>query len=80
MTFERVKKIVGTIARNKKKAGQLTLESNLIDDLEFDSIGFIELMIELEDEFDIELNTEEMSLDVLAQVSVLVNSIEAKLQ
>ncbi|WP_117169742.1 acyl carrier protein [Paraliobacillus sediminis] len=56
-TFERVKKIV--IDRLDVEEDKVTLEASFKDDLEADSLDVVELVMELEDEFDMEIADED---------------------
>lgn len=56
-TFERVKKIV--VDRLDVEEDKVTLEASFKEDLEADSLDVVELVMELEDEFDMEIADEE---------------------
>ncbi|SDB88287.1 acyl carrier protein [Pelagirhabdus alkalitolerans] len=56
-TFDRVKKIV--IDRLDVEEDKVTKEASFKDDLEADSLDVVELVMELEDEFDMEIADEE---------------------
>ncbi|QDP40145.1 acyl carrier protein [Radiobacillus deserti] len=56
-TFERVKKIV--VDRLDVEESKVTMEASFKDDLEADSLDVVELVMELEDEFDMEISDEE---------------------
>lgn len=56
-TFDRVKKIV--VDRLDVEEEKVTLEASFKDDLEADSLDVVELVMELEDEFDMEIADEE---------------------
>ena len=56
-TFERVKNIV--VDRLDVEEEKVTLEASFQDDLEADSLDVVELVMELEDEFDMEIADEE---------------------
>jgi acyl carrier protein len=55
--FERVKAII--VDRLDVDESKVTLESSFKDDLEADSLDVVELVMELEDEFDMEIADEE---------------------
>jgi acyl carrier protein len=58
MVFEKVK---GIIAKQLGiEEGKVTLESHLIDDLKADSLDVVELIMDLEQEFDIEIPDEDL--------------------
>ena len=57
MTFDKVKEIiVETLGIDEE---QVTEQTNLFDDLEADSLDIVELMMALEEEFDIEIPDED---------------------
>ncbi|ENH98272.1 acyl carrier protein [Gracilibacillus halophilus YIM-C55.5] len=56
-TFERVKKIV--VDRLDVDEDKVTMEASFKDDLEADSLDVVELVMELEDEFDMEIADED---------------------
>ncbi|SFL98034.1 acyl carrier protein [Gracilibacillus orientalis] len=56
-TFEKVKQIV--VDRLDVDEDKVTLEASFKDDLEADSLDVVELVMELEDEFDLEIADED---------------------
>ena len=56
--------------------GDIKLDSNLKDDLGIDSLAAVELSLDLETEFDVEISDEE--LDALVSVEDIVKLIESK--
>lgn len=55
--FERVKEII--VDRLDVDESKVTMEASFKDDLEADSLDVVELVMELEDEFDMEIADEE---------------------
>ena len=55
--FERVKEII--VDQLDVEEDQVTLEASFTDDLEADSLDVVELVMELEDEFDMEIADED---------------------
>ncbi|MDF2949998.1 MAG: acyl carrier protein [Sedimentibacter sp.] len=70
--FERIRDIVA------EKVGveidEITMETSFADDLEADSITLFELVMALEDEFDIEIDDE--SIEQITTVGDIVNYLE----
>ena len=73
-TFEKVKQIV--VDRLDVDEDKVTLEASFKDDLEADSLDVVELVMELEDEFDLEIADEDA--EKIATVGDAVNYINSK--
>lgn len=73
-TFDRVKKIV--VDRLDVEEDKVTLEASFKDDLEADSLDVVELVMELEDEFDMEIADEEA--EKIQTVADAVNYIDSQ--
>jgi acyl carrier protein len=72
-TFERVKKIV--VDRLGVDESKVTLEASFKDDLGADSLDVVELVMELEDEFDLEISDEDA--EKITTVGEVVKYIES---
>ena len=72
--FERIKKIV--VDRLDVEESKVTLEASFKDDLEADSLDVVELVMELEDEFDMEISDEDA--EKIATVGDAVDYISSK--
>jgi len=72
-TFEKVRKMVAD--HLDKDAESITMESNFIDDLGADSLDAVEVVMEAEETFDIEI-PDEVS-ETLATVGALVEFIDS---
>ncbi|RYG73902.1 acyl carrier protein [Lentibacillus lipolyticus] len=55
--FDKVKEII--VDKLEVEEAQVTMEASFKDDLEADSLDVVELVMELEDEFDMEIADEE---------------------
>lgn len=73
MVFETVKKIVAESMN--VEAEKITMETLLVDDLGADSLDAVELIMALEDEFDMEI--EDDAAQNIKSIGDLVNYIEA---
>jgi acyl carrier protein len=73
--FERITKIV--IDRLGVEESAVTLEASFKDDLGADSLDVVELVMELEDEFDMEISDDEA--EKIATVGDAVNYIKSQL-
>ncbi len=75
-TFEKVKKIVTEQLEVKEE--QVTPEANFADDLGADSLDTVELVMALEEEFDIEIPDE--AAEKIATVQAAVDFIDSKVK
>lgn len=72
--FDKVKKLI--MEEMDVEESQVTLEASFKDDLEVDSLDLFEMVMTLEDEFDIEIPSED--LESIKTVGDLVKYLEAK--
>lgn len=72
--FERVSKVV--VDRLGVDEGEIKLEASFRDDLGADSLDVVELVMELEDEFDMEISDEDA--EKIATVGDAISYIESK--
>ena len=73
MIFDRVKEIIAD--KLSVDADEITMESSFIDDLGADSLDIVELIMALEDEFDMEIPDEEA--EKISKVSDVVEYIRS---
>ncbi|SDH92411.1 acyl carrier protein [Alteribacillus bidgolensis] len=73
-TLDRIKNIVAD--RLGVEESEVTKEATFKDDLGADSLDVVELVMELEDEFDLEISDEEA--EKISTVADVVNYIEAQ--
>lgn len=72
MIFEKVKEIVANILGINPE--EITMESSFVDDLGADSLDVVELIMDLQDEFNIEIPDEEA--EKVKNVGDVVNYIK----
>ncbi|MFS8630416.1 MAG: acyl carrier protein [Bacillales bacterium] len=72
-TFNKVKEII--VDRLDVDEAKVTLEASFKDDLEADSLDVVELVMELEDEFDLEISDEDA--EKIATVGDAVSYIDS---
>lgn len=75
MVFEKVKKILSE--QLEIEEDKITIDSNLVEDLKADSLDIVELIMDLEQEFDLEIPDED--LPKVNSVRDVVEYIENKL-
>ena len=72
--FERVKAII--VDRLDVEEDKVTLDASFKDDLEADSLDVVELVMELEDEFDMEIADEEAEkINTVGDAVDYINSV-----
>ena len=72
--FDKVKELI--MEEMDVEESQVTLDASFKDDLEVDSLDLFEMVMTLEDEFDVEIPSED--LESIKTVGDLVNYIEEK--
>lgn len=75
-TFERVKKII--VERLSVDPSKVTMEASFKEDLGADSLDVVELVMELEDQFDLEISDEDA--EKISTVGEVVAYIESHKQ
>lgn len=74
MTFEKIRKVIAE--HLDMNEGEISLTSTFSDDLGIDSLDIFEIVMELEDEFDMEIPSED--LEGIDKVEDLVKYIDSK--
>lgn len=75
MVFEKIKEIVSQ--QLGVDADEITMDSTFVEDLGADSLDVVELVMAMEDEFDLEIDEEEA--DGISTISDVVEYIKAKI-
>lgn len=73
--FEQIKKIL--VESANVDADKITMEASLKDDLAIDSLDSVELILDLETEFDVKIEDEE--IPTLVTVGDIVKLLESKM-
>ena len=76
-TFGKVMEIIGRYAKNKDAIDGATEDTSILDDLKVNSARLVDVILDFEDEFDIEVDDEDA--DAVNTVGDAVTLIEAKL-
>lgn len=76
---DKVQQIICSIVQNDDYYGKITDETNLIDDIGMDSILIMQLVVEIEITFDIELNDDDLLIDNLSNMNQLIQLIVKQL-
>lgn len=72
--------IISKIAKDNNEKIHFDRDTMLITDLKFDSVAIVELIIELESVFKIELEDDELDIDILSSYGALYDLIENKVK
>lgn len=75
--FAKVMEIIGRYAKNKEALEGTSEETNILDDLKVNSARLVDVILDFEDEFDIEVDDEDA--DAVNTVGDAVALIEAKI-
>jgi len=75
MVFEKIKSVLSNQLDIEEDS--ITLDSNLVDDLKADSLDIVELIMDLEQEFDMEIPDDD--LPKVVTVRDIVSYIESKI-
>jgi acyl carrier protein len=75
---QRLKEIIAKVATQDVDAGNINEEIILTSDLGYDSVQIIELIVELENEFNIEIDDDDLEIENLTVYCKLYEMIERK--
>ncbi len=75
--FEQVVKILTPYVKNHEALEKVTLETHILDDLKVNSARLVDVVLEFEDAFDIEIDDDDV--DSVETVGNAVSLIETKL-
>ena len=81
LNHERIIKVIGRLLEPWLAASMSNVineESNLLGDLELDSVAIMQLILGIEKEFDIKIEDYELESDVFSRVGNLIDIIERK--
>ena len=74
--FAKVVDIVRPFAKDKEAVDQATMDTNILEDLKVNSARLVDVILEFEDEFEIEVDDEDA--DAVNTIGDAVQLIEAK--
>ncbi len=78
--MDRTKEIINEIFTEKRFADTIKPDMNLSEDLGFDSLGLVELIVELEDRFDIEIDESDLDPSQLKKVGQIYELVDKYLE
>ena len=75
--INKLKKIVKTYIQNEEAFQTLNEETRFIEDLKINSANLVDVILDVEDEFDIEIGDDEMEqmLDVKTSIDIITKKI-----
>lgn len=76
---KRLKNLIMNVAMNGIREEDITRDTILTIDLGYDSIKLVELVVEIENEFNIIMDDEDLDIEKLSKYSKLLDSITEKL-
>lgn len=75
---EKLMQIISVCSNMEINKDQITDETNLITDFQFDSVKIIEMIVQLEREFNIEIEDVDLDIAVLTKYRLLERLIQKK--
>lgn len=78
--ISRLKPIVAVYAQNKEALDQLSGETDFIKDLKINSANLVDVILDVEEAFDIEIDNQSMEkmLNVQASIDIIKEKLAAK--
>jgi len=73
---QELKKIIADVMENPNLESTMNIETDLIHEVGLDSLGMINLLIKIEDTFDVIVDYEDIELKHLESFNMLVNYIK----
>lgn len=73
------RKQISEIVREGCALAEEVTEASSLRELSLDSLAFVEIIVKLEEDFDVEFDLEELSLDAWETVGELIASVEEKM-
>ncbi|MCH8535112.1 MAG: phosphopantetheine-binding protein [Flavobacteriaceae bacterium] len=76
--MQELKKIVQPYVQNQEAFQEINLQTSFLQDLEINSAHLVDVILDIEDRFDIRIENEEMEkmLDVEASLNIIKSKIE----
>ncbi len=76
---EKIKDIINTTFKGEVDTSVITEETDLINELGVTSIEGIEILVRTESEFEIEIDDDDLTVDLLKTVATLAGYVEERL-
>ena len=78
--FLRIKEILKEALKWRVDVSSVDEQTNLIDKIGLSSLEGLEILVKTENEFDIEIDDEDLSLELMSTLSNLIDYVERKKQ
>ena len=75
---ERIIEVISKSYMSNLSPEEIREEMTLVDDLSFDSLGFVQMILDIESTFGIKFDEEYVSMDKLVTVKDVINYVEEK--
>ncbi|EPB8194037.1 acyl carrier protein [Clostridium perfringens] len=80
MNSDIMKRVINILSNNERfKSSEVNYDLNLIKDLGFDSLDIMKFIVELEDEFNIMFEPEELEYENIININNLCDLINSKI-
>ncbi|SEB06966.1 acyl carrier protein [Pedobacter hartonius] len=77
--IKKLKAILETVIERPGAAIEFSDDANIITDIALDSVEMIEFMLEIEENFGIEINFDELDLSYLKSIEVLAEYVNSQI-
>ena len=74
---DKLKKIVTPYVEDKKALNSMTVETDFVNDLKINSANLVDIILDIEDEFEIEIEND--SMEKMLSVKAVIEVIDSKL-
>lgn len=71
---EKLRSLLAEVAPNSREI-VVTEQTNLIDDLGFDSIMMMEFVVEIEENFDVVIDGDDLKVEIISNFGSLINLV-----
>lgn len=78
-TETRVRNVLAEVLEGRIPVEEITVDADMVQDLGLDSLQAIQFLLRVEDEFDVELDYESLSLDHLRSVRFFTTEVLGRL-
>jgi acyl carrier protein len=77
--YLRIKEIVKVTLKGEVDIQNIDEKTDLVNDIGIDSIAGIEILVRIENEFQIEIDDEDLSIELIRNFSTIADYVEARI-